>query len=144
MRRSSVVGLMALVLVAGVALCGDNKSEPPPKVKGKLPTGWRRLGLSDEQKDKIFEAQSKYAAQIADLTKQLNDLKKKETAELEELLTDAQRARLREIALEKVPADTPKETTKPANKPGAEDKTPEKKPTSENNSANKPADNKTP
>src|ERR1700736_3674971 len=97
MRRSTVVlSLVAVVLMAGGTLLGANKDEPAPKSKGHLPTHWSKLGLTDEQKEKIYAVQSKYKDDIEKLQKELNELKKKQVGELEDILTDEQKTHLRD------------------------------------------------
>lgn len=105
MFRSSVVaGLLAVFLISSGALIGDDKDTP--KAKGTLPQNWGKLGLSDEQKQKVYSTQEEYRGKIGALEKQIRELKAQERADLEKVLTDAQKARLREILASKAPADT--------------------------------------
>src|ERR1700678_2025200 len=113
MRLRGFVLLAGLVLVTG-GLYGDDKTEPP--VKGRLPTYWTKLGLSDEQKQKVFKVQGDHHDKVAALEKQLKELKDKEKTDLEEILTEEQKKHLRELIASKGPTD---KTT---------DKTPDKKP----------------
>ena len=58
------------LLVVGLALLatstsGQDKKDDEPKVKGKLPPHFSKLGLSDEQKDKIHKIDAAYKAKIA-------------------------------------------------------------------------------
>jgi peptidoglycan hydrolase CwlO-like protein len=73
----------------------DDKKEPA--AKGTLPANWKKLGLTDDQVKKVYKAQSDYRNKIAVLEEQIKELKSKEKSEMEALLTDAQKARLREI-----------------------------------------------
>lgn len=98
-------GALAVVLVGGMLLGDDTKSS---KGRGSLPASWGKLGLSDAQKKEIYSIQSDYRAKIEDLQKQIDDLKKKERAEMFKVLTDAQKARLKEIAAAKVGGDDSK------------------------------------
>jgi Spy/CpxP family protein refolding chaperone len=93
----------------------DSK-DPAPKMRGQLPQNWGKLGLSDEQKQKIYDAQNKHRAKIDALQKQITELKDQEKKDMENVLTDAQKARLREIVAGKAPADG-KTETKPKDKP---------------------------
>ena len=77
---------------------------------GKLPAYYSRLGLSDDQKKKVQQIQGEYQPKIQELENQIKELKKKERLAVEEVLTDAQRARLREILLEKAPAERDKKS----------------------------------
>jgi len=75
----------------------------------------------------VYRAQSRYHAQIAELDAKIKELKKTEKAEMEKVLTAAQKARLKEI----VAGEDKKPDTAPDKKP--EDKKPDslpiKKPT---------------
>jgi hypothetical protein len=102
------------VVFAVVALCGawadgqDKAKDQPGKTKGQLPANWGKLGLSEEQKQKVYRIRNDYAPKIDDLQKQVTDLREKERRDMEGVLTDAQKARLREIMASKAPADDKK------------------------------------
>lgn len=83
----------------------DDKSDKAPesKMKGQLPQNWAKLGLSDEQKQKIYRVQGEMRAKIDALEKQIMDLKSAEKKELEKVLTPGQKERLREILTGKAP-----------------------------------------
>ena len=101
----------SLCLVLGLAFCltltgsaDDAKKDEPKKEiapKGQLPQGFGKLGLSDEQKAKVYAVQAKYKSKIAELKKQLDEAQKEEKTAIFDLLTDAQKARFKELALEK-------------------------------------------
>jgi hypothetical protein len=93
---------LAALLIGG-GLYGQDKKDDPVKVKGVLPANWGKLGLSDEQKQKIYKVQADFDQKLAALEKQIKELKAQEKTEMEKVLTDAQKARLKEILLEKVP-----------------------------------------
>jgi Spy/CpxP family protein refolding chaperone len=115
--------VLAVALLAGSMLQGqDKKDDTPSKVKGVLPANWGKLGLTDEQKQKIYKVQADYNDKIGTLEKQLKDLKATEKGEMEKVLTDAQKARLKEILQSKVPAGDKKTDEK---KP--DDKKPDEK-----------------
>jgi Spy/CpxP family protein refolding chaperone len=111
---ASALALCSLVAEPGVS--GDKK-EPP--VKKLLPQGWGKLGLSEEQRTKIYEIRGKYAGKIEALKKQLEDLRDTETADMLKILTEGQREQLRQAALKKA-GDGGKKTTD--DKKPAEDK----------------------
>jgi hypothetical protein len=105
-----------MVFLAGGWLFGDDaKKDPPQKAKGTLPTNWSKLGLTDEQKQKVYSVRAEYRTKIEALQREIKDLQKKEMDECAKVLTEAQKARLREILTEKVPGAAPaKDTAKPA------------------------------
>ena len=49
----------------------DAKDKDTPKLKGQLPANWGKLGLTDEQKQKVYKVQAEFKEKIADLEKQL-------------------------------------------------------------------------
>ena len=118
--------LLAVMMVGVVVASGssgdDKKDKAPVKVKGTLPPNWSKLGLSDEQKQKVYTAQSEYRGKIAELEVKIKELKKQEREEIEKVLTDAQKARLKELLLEKAPTEK-----KDKDKKTEEKKTEEKK-----------------
>ena len=63
-----------------------------------LPDHFGKVGLSDEQKKKIYAIQDQYEIEIKDLQKKLADLKTKQIAECEAVLTAAQKQSLQEHA----------------------------------------------
>ncbi|QDV29347.1 hypothetical protein Spb1_12330 [Planctopirus ephydatiae] len=70
----------------------DDKEDSP-----RLPNNFGKLELSGEQKDRVYTIQKKYAAEIESLEKQLADLKAKRDAELQGVLTAAQKEKLKSI-----------------------------------------------
>lgn len=77
----------------------DAKKEesPPQRLRGQLPPNFRKLGLSDEQVQKIYRIQADYQAKVKELEEQIKKLKTQEKSEIEKVLTKAQRDRLKEI-----------------------------------------------
>jgi hypothetical protein len=120
--------LMVAALLVSEGLWGDEPKQlttPPVRVRRSLPTYWSKLGLSDEQKQKVYAAQAEYGIKIDALQKQIKDLQKQQRAAMEKVLTEAQKTRLREIVAEKLPkATAPKDDKKPDSKPAPADKKP--------------------
>ncbi|HEX4588513.1 MAG TPA: hypothetical protein VH120_01195 [Gemmataceae bacterium] len=99
-----------LVIVSAPWVAGQDAGKPATKdstgkMRGQLPPNWGKLGLSDEQKQKVYSAQAKYRDKIDSLKKQIADLQDKEKKEMEDVLTAAQKTRLREIMSGKAPAE---------------------------------------
>src|SRR5262249_54628055 len=103
--RAFVSACFALgwLMVPVLKSSADDKKDSAPVAKSPLPANWGKLGLSDEQKAKLAQISGKFKAKIDDLKKQLADLQKEERTAMVDVLTDAQKARLKELALEKVP-----------------------------------------
>jgi Spy/CpxP family protein refolding chaperone len=90
------------------------------RARGTLPQNWKQLGLTDEQKQKVYQIQTEFREKIDVLQKQVSDLRTAERKELDTVLTDPQRARLKEIVGGKVPGTDPKPAgaeTKPGTEP---------------------------
>jgi hypothetical protein len=117
LRLRAVVTVLAVaLLVTGWSLGDDPKDPPPPR--GTLPANFKKLGLTDEQREAILKVRGTYAAKVAALRRQITQLQKEEREELEKLLTDAQKARLKEIRVGE---------TKPKGKTPDTEKAPDKK-----------------
>jgi hypothetical protein len=120
-RARLVIGfcLVAVVALSGGFLLGQDKKPDDPKVKGTLPPHYKALGLSDDQLQKVYKVQASYKAKIDDLEQKIKDLRAEEKVEREKVLTDAQKARLKELILgeDKEAKDKPAEKDKkPADK----------------------------
>jgi hypothetical protein len=102
-----MVAVMALAIVAGSSLFGDDKVAPA-KVRRNLPTYWSRLNLSLAQRTKVLTIQAEYDAKIDALEQQIKKLQDEQRREMAKVLTAEQRARLREIIAAKV-GDVPPE-----------------------------------
>ena len=68
----------------------DGKSTKKVSSGDRLPANYAKIGLSDDQKKKIYDVQNKFEAQIDTLEKQIDDLKAKQKAEVESVLTPEQ------------------------------------------------------
>ena len=77
---------VVLLLFALVGLCspwveGQDKprdKEPAPRLRGQLPQSWGKLGLSDEQKQKVYKIQGEFRPKIDALQRQIAELRNQE------------------------------------------------------------------
>jgi Spy/CpxP family protein refolding chaperone len=97
---------MILVLVAAFLISGGLLGQE--KLKGVLPPNWGKLGLTDEQKQKVYKIEADYKGKIADLQKQIDELKGKEKEDMLKVLSDEQKKRLKDILAEKAGGGTDK------------------------------------
>lgn len=102
MFRLSLLALVSAMLILTGGLVAqdkkdDKKDDPPMKVKGVLPRGWTKLGLTDDQVQKIYKIQNKYDAEINKLEAKIAELKATKAKESKEVLTAEQKKRLDEI-----------------------------------------------
>jgi hypothetical protein len=112
--RLGLMGLAIFLLATGWLAGQDQKSddkktedkEVPAKVKGNLPKGFSKLGLTDDQKQSIYKITGKYRAKIDELRQKMIALQTEEKAEIDKVLTAEQKARLREILLGDFGKDT--------------------------------------
>jgi Spy/CpxP family protein refolding chaperone len=105
------VMLLALTLM-GVAFSQDKDKDkdkktddPPPKLKGTLPPHFKKLGLRDDQVQKIYKLKADYRAKIEDLNKRIAKLKGEEKEALEKVLTPEQLKRLKELRSGEKPSE---------------------------------------
>src|SRR5262249_12326025 len=101
--------VVALLLVVSWLVAGDtkpdaNKKDTEPKVKGTLPPGWKKAGLTEDQVQAIYKVQAEYRAKIEALEQELQELRLREYGDQLEVLSDAQTARLKELGEFKGPA----------------------------------------
>jgi hypothetical protein len=94
MKRLLGLSALALVMVVGGWSVGQDTKE-----KGYLPANYAKLGLSDEQKQKVYKIQADYKTKVEAIEKQLATLKTEQRTALEGVLTPAQKSKLREILL---------------------------------------------
>jgi hypothetical protein len=67
------------------------------KSTNRLPSNYGKLGLTDAQKSKVYGVQDKHEKEIDSLTEKLKAAKAKRDAEIEAVLTPAQKKMLKEI-----------------------------------------------
>jgi Spy/CpxP family protein refolding chaperone len=120
-RLALCLGLLVVLFMSGGFLVGDDKKpdDKDPKAKGTLPTNWKKLGLDDSQIQKIYKIETNYRTKIDVLKQQIEDLRAEEKVEMEKVLTDAQKARLKELKLGE--KEEPKDKTD-EKKPAKDDK----------------------
>ena len=121
-RVRIVVAVLALAVFGGSWLLGDDK-KPDAKTdtpaKHTLPQGWKALGLSDEQKKKIYAIEDEFEPKITALKKQIEALQSEEKAKKYDVLTAEQKKQLKDLRDIKDSGGT---------KDDKKDKTDEKKP----------------
>ncbi|MFM7114417.1 MAG: hypothetical protein ACKO26_25050 [Planctomycetota bacterium] len=84
-----------LPLASSRDLAGQEKKEE--RKKGFLPPNFGKLGLSDEQKQKIYGIQAKYKAEIEELNKKIKKTTEDQKAEIFSVLSSDQKEKLKEI-----------------------------------------------
>lgn len=111
--RGVALGVVALVLTGIAAqqpLRGQDAAKPEAKAakpeakaakprakpRGRLPAHYGAV-VDDEQREKIYRIQQGYQSQIEDLQAQLATLREKQAAEIESVLTPAQKEKVKEL-----------------------------------------------
>ncbi len=67
------------------------------KVTRRLPNNFGKIGLSEEQKQKIYTIQAEYRLRIEQLLQELEDLRNEEILEIQNTLTQPQKAELQRL-----------------------------------------------
>lgn len=126
MRRTialTVAGSLVWIAIAS-RLVGEEGTETPKAVKkntgNRLPKNYGKLGLTQQQKDRIYEIQGKYNPQISELEAKIKQLRSERDQMIESALTPAQRERLVELrgaGKEPTKAKKPGKTAATAQKP---------------------------
>ncbi len=78
----------------------DKAAVEEEKITGRLPNNYGKLGLSEKQRKSIYEKQSKFATEINALIRQVEELRAKRDAEVENVLTAEQKVKLKELLAE--------------------------------------------
>ena len=115
-----VTALAAALLAGGWLMGDDKKTDDPPKAKGQLPAHFKKLGLTDKQIKEIYKIEAEYHEKVVALQQQIDDLKRAEHLDVDNVLTEEQKAHLRELLTAEVPEKdktTPPVTDKPAPPP---------------------------
>jgi Spy/CpxP family protein refolding chaperone len=113
MSRSKTF-LSAAILLAAIALpsliSAQSKSESDQpgaasqdessRPRGRLPNHFGKLGISDEQRTRIYAIQADYDGRIDALLAQIEELVADRDNDIDAVLTEGQRARLRELRAE--------------------------------------------
>ncbi len=73
----------------------------PPDVTHRVPSGYSKLGLTDQQKEKLYKIQAEYYPKIHDLETKADALREKREKEFEAVLTAPQKRLLADAAQQK-------------------------------------------
>jgi hypothetical protein len=125
-RCVSMAGVLAVLLLCGGAASAQDKKaggkkaadKKPAKARRVLPRYYKNLGLTDEQKQKVYGIQGKYKDRIAALNRQLKEIRAQQKAELETVLNAQQKAKLKEASARRK-SRTEKTTTVEPKKTGS-------------------------
>jgi hypothetical protein len=98
---------------------GEGAAAQEAKPRGRLPTHYGKLGISDVQRDKIYIIQAEFDAQIDELLTQLEDLRARRDRTVENVLTNGQKHRLHELRSEARREREQRAQEKAADKPAA-------------------------
>jgi Spy/CpxP family protein refolding chaperone len=107
MFRVLIAGVLTTVLVASGGITAQDakkevkKDDPVPKAKGFLPQNFGKLGLTDTQKQDVYNIQAKYNTKIDEYEAKIRELKTARDKEVKAVLTPEQKKRLEEILLGK-------------------------------------------
>jgi len=85
-------------------------------VTHRVPSGYSKLGLTDQQKEKLYKIQAEYYPKIQGLEKQVDNLRDKRVQEFESVLTAPQKRLLAEAGQKKKAAAEAKKAVKAAAK----------------------------
>ena len=94
--KTAGVLLLAAACLAPLLHAAD-KSEKPRR---RLPDHFAKLGLTDDQRDRISVVQDRYGARIEQLERELADLKARRTAGIRRVLNLDQRRKLDRLTAE--------------------------------------------
>ncbi|MCG6154281.1 Spy/CpxP family protein refolding chaperone [Rubinisphaera margarita] len=97
-KCSAVVPVcLAACLLASTAISQTMPARPDEGTRrsgNRLPNHYGKLGLSDEQREKIYSIQSDYRSKIQSLLQELEDLRDEQSLQIQSVLTETQRVEL--------------------------------------------------
>ncbi|MCZ2341987.1 MAG: hypothetical protein LC104_09355 [Bacteroidales bacterium] len=111
MPASRMALFLSCVLFLSLSALGQNapvKKAPTDddaattKYRGQLPFYWKELGLTDEQRQKVYKINGDYNDQIESLELKIKELKAKRDKERLEVLSAEQKKRLEAIIRSKI------------------------------------------
>lgn len=99
MKRGLSWGAILLLLVLATSTQSQEMSpgktgDSGGKTVNRLPNNYGKLGLNDEQRQKIYAIQADYRSRIDSLISELEDLRNQEILEIQGTLTSAQQTEL--------------------------------------------------
>ncbi len=99
MRRVVSLALIAVLSLTVFQLLNaqENNGAEVKERRGPLPRMYGQLGMSDEQKEEAYDLMSKYDVQIDELKVEMKRLLAERNKELQTLLTEGQKLRLKEL-----------------------------------------------
>jgi uncharacterized protein HemX len=97
--RALVLAVVAVVAVgSSIYAWAQQQAQPaqPNPPRGRLPAYYGQV-VNQQQREQIYAIQAKYNARIAELQKQLADLRAQRDAEIEKVLTPEQLKRIQQL-----------------------------------------------
>jgi hypothetical protein len=94
MRLKAACGVGVAVLAMAILV---GSSDGQGKTKGQLPQGWKDLGLTAAQKEKVYEINAKFKARLDQLDEQEKAIRAEMKAEQFKVLTDDQKEKLKKL-----------------------------------------------
>ena len=99
-----LVGMAAVVGAGSVSLLAQEPATKGSSQSRRVPPGFSKVGVTPEQKEKIYAIRGKYQAEIVLAQKKVDELKAREIVDCEAVLTDAQRKQLEAVRSESAKA----------------------------------------
>jgi hypothetical protein len=87
----------ALLLLSSDGLFSQDKKDKEGKVKGQLPQGWSKLGLSAAQKEEVYKLNAEHKAGVDKLKEEIAKLDAELVKKRLAVLNEDQRKKLREM-----------------------------------------------
>jgi len=109
MLRSSLFVMLFSLFLLGAGHSQDPKKEDPKredkegKLKGFLPQYYGKLGLSTDQKQRVYKIRNETKAKLEELERQKAKLRADEKEALEKVLTPDQLKKLKDLRLGEKP-----------------------------------------
>jgi hypothetical protein len=94
-------GLAVFLMLGTVTMSAQEPGGDPARKavnpSHRVPPFFGQVGLTPDQRQKVYSVREKYAARVADLKKQIADVQAEELADCEKVLTDTQKQLLNQF-----------------------------------------------
>ncbi len=119
-----LIGLLVLASGGLIAQSEGPAEEADAARRKPLPTYFGKLGVSEKQRETLYEIRDRYDVKIAELQRQIDQLTAQRDADMEAALTQGQKLRLKELReearqreLQENVAETGEDSAQPAENP---------------------------
>ena len=99
-RGMILSAILVCMLAPYLLLAQEGDAKPQQERRGPLPTFFGKLGVGDDQREKMYALQNEYEKKLKPLRDEIKKLIAERDQKLEDMLTEGQKLRLSELKQE--------------------------------------------